>query len=119
MQENMSFKKYDKIVAADDIVLGELLRIHHRQEEINPELGLYASYLEVWSIDFGGHVYIPTDFIDEYDEAAGIIYLTETMQTVQQKTWDRAPSFIAGRKSQCQELPVPAGAKLYGEQYKL
>jgi hypothetical protein len=31
---------------------------------------------------------------------------------VQQETWDRAPSFIAGRKSQRQELPVPEGAKL-------
>ena len=112
MQDNMPFKKYDKVVTADDVPLGELMRIHHRQEDINPELKLYASYLEVWSINFGGHIYIPTDFIDEYDEAAGVVYLTETKNTVQQETWDRAPSFIAGRKSQRQELPVPEGANL-------
>ena len=112
MQENMSFKKYDKVVTTDNVTLGELLRIHHRQEEINPELGFYASYFEIWSIDFGGHIYIPTDFIEEYDEAAGIIYLTKTLHTVQRETWDRAPSFIAGRKSQRQELPVAEGARL-------
>lgn len=112
MQESLPYKKYDKVVTADDVSLGELVRIHHRQEDINPELRLYASYLEVWSIDFGGHVYIPTDFIGEYDEATNIIYLTETVHTVQQETWDRAPSFIVGRKSQRQELPVPEGATL-------
>ncbi len=112
MQEELPFKKYDKVVTADDVPLGELVRLHLRQEDINPELKLYASYLQVWSIDFGGHVYVPTDFIDEYDEAAGIVYLTETKRTVQQETWDRAPAFIAGRKSQRQELPVPEGARL-------
>lgn len=107
MQE-MNFKKYDKVVTADDIVLGELLRIHHREDEaeINPELRLYASYLEVWSIEFGGHSYIPTDFIDEYDAAARKIYLTETKSTVQEETWDRTPSFIAGHHSQREELPI-------------
>jgi hypothetical protein len=112
MQEELPFKKYDKVVTADDVPLGELIRIHHRQEDINPELQLYASYLEVWSIDFGGHIYIPTDFIDEYDEAVDILYLTETKRTVQRETWDRAPAFIAGRKSQRQELAGPEGARL-------
>ena len=108
MEESMSFKKYDKVVTDDEIVLGELLRIHHRQEgdEVNPELRLYPSYLEVWSIDFGGHSYIPTEYIDEFDEANRTIYLTETMNTVQQETWDRAPSFVAGRKSRREELPM-------------
>lgn len=106
MQENMQFKKYDKVVTADDVLLGELLRIHHRLEDVNPELRLYASYLEVWSIDLGGHSYIPTDYIDEYDAAARKIYITETMHTVQQETWDRAPSFVAGRHSRKEELPI-------------
>lgn len=106
MEENLQFNKYVKVITADEITLGELLRIHHRQEDVNPELRLYASYLEIWSIDFGGHVYVPTEYIDEYDAAANTIYLTETIHTVQQETWDRAPSFIAGRKSLRQELPV-------------
>lgn len=106
MEDKMQFKKYDKVVTADDVDLGELLRIHHREEDINPLLKLYASYLEIWSMEFGGHSYVPTDFIDEYDEASGIVYLAVTMDTVQQETWDRAPNFIAGRKSRREELPV-------------
>ena len=106
MEENMHFKKYDKVVTVDDLMLGDLLRIHHRQEGINPLLKLYASYMEIWSIEFGGHCYVPTDFIDEYDEANGIIYLTETLSTVQDETWDRTPNFVAGRKSRREELPI-------------
>ena len=102
----MQFKKYDQVITADDVSLGELLRIHHRQEEINPELRLYESYLEVWSVELGGHCYIPTEYIDAYDEATGKIYLTETLHKVQGETWDRAPSFVAGRKSRLEELPL-------------
>lgn len=106
MDETIQFKKYDKVVTADDVRLGELLRIHHRLEEINPDLRLYASYLEVWSIEFAGHFFIPTDYIDEYDAKTGTLHLTETMKEVQEETWDRTPSFIAGRHSRRQELPV-------------
>ena len=108
----MQFKKYDQVITEDDVLLGDLLRIHHRQEEANPGLRLYASYLEVWSIDLGGHCYIPTDFIDEYDEAAGKIYLSETLHKVQSETWDRAPGFIAGRNSRREELPIGAHRSL-------
>ncbi|WP_420644146.1 hypothetical protein [Candidatus Leptofilum sp.] len=102
----MQFKKYDKVVTADDVVLGDLLRIHHREEDVNPELRLYASYLEVWSVDLGGHIYIPSEYIEEYDAAARTIYIAETLSVVQQETWDRAPSFIAGRQSRKEELPI-------------
>ena len=114
MQENLQspYKKYDKVVTADEIVIGDLLRIHHRQEDINPELRLYASYLEVWSVELGVNTYIPTDFIDEYEPAAGTIHLSATMRTVQEETWDRAPAFIAGRKSHREELPAPADRSL-------
>lgn len=104
MNESINFKKYDRVVTADDITLGELLRIHHRKEGVNPLLKLYASYLEIWSIEFGGHIYVPTDFIDEYDEEAGIIYLMTTLHEVQEETWDRMPNFIAGKKSEREEL---------------
>lgn len=106
MEEIMQFKKYDKVVTADDVKLGELLRLHHRTEEINPELRLYASYLEVWSVAFATRFFIPTDYIDEYDAATGTVYLADTMQTVQEETWDRTPNFITGHRSQRQELPV-------------
>ncbi|MBK8901597.1 MAG: hypothetical protein IPM53_10475 [Anaerolineaceae bacterium] len=106
MQENSPFKKYDRVITADGVKLGELLRIHHRLDDVNPDLRLYASYLEVWSLDFAGHFYIPADYIDDYDADGGTIYLTDTMRTVQTETWDRTPSFIAGRKSQRQELPT-------------
>lgn len=106
MEEKVQFKKYDKVVTADDVTLGELLRLHHRQEDINPLLRLYASYLEVWSIELGGHTYIPTDFIDEYNASTGTVYLAVTLETVQQETWDRTPSFIAGHQSRREELPL-------------
>ena len=106
MDETMQFKKYDKVVTADDVKLGELLRIHHRTDEVNPELRLYASYLEVWSVAFAMRYFIPTDYIDEYDAATGTITLADTMRTVQEETWDRTPNFIAGHLSQRQELPV-------------
>jgi hypothetical protein len=112
MQENMQFIKYDKVITADDVLLGELLRIHHRQEDVNPELRLYASYLEVWSIELGGHTYVPTDYIDEYDPNAHKIFLTEKMNTVQSETWDRAPSFVAGRHSRKEELPIEGTASI-------
>lgn len=106
MEENMHFNKYDKVVTADDVHLGDVLRIHFRQEGINPELRLYASYLEVWSVEFATRYFVPTDYIDEYDAAARTIFLTDTMQTVQTETWDRTPSFIAGHQSRRQELPA-------------
>ena len=112
MQENMQFKKYDKVATVDEVVLGELRRIHHREEEVNPELRLYASYLEIWSTEFGGHTFIPTDFIDEYDAQTRTIYLTETLSTVQKESWDRTPSFIAGRKSRKEELPIEGTATI-------
>lgn len=104
--QDLQFHKYDKVVTADDVILGELLRIHHRQEDINPELRLYASYLEIWSVDLGGQSYIPTDYIDRYDQATRKVYITETLSTVQKETWDRTPSFIAGHRSRREELPI-------------
>ncbi len=105
MNETINFKKYDQVVTADDVLLGALLRIHHRQEEINPLLELYASYMEIWSIAYSSHFYVPTDFIDEYDEKADIVYLIATLDEVFEETWDRIPNFIAGRKSKREELP--------------
>ncbi|MCA9920354.1 MAG: hypothetical protein KC445_20500 [Anaerolineales bacterium] len=106
MQESMHFKKYDKVVTVDDIVLGEALRLHHRDEDVNPELRLYASYLEIWSTELGGQTFIPTDYIDEYDAQTRTIYLTEPLSYVQKESWDRTPSFIAGHKSRKEELPI-------------
>lgn len=107
MEDNLQFKKYDKVATVEDVRLGELLRIHHRLDDINPELRLYASYLEVWSVEFSTRYFIPTEYIDEYDAAVGTIFLTDTMRTVQEETWDRTPNFIAGRQSRRQELPTP------------
>ncbi len=104
--QDMQLKKYDKVVTANENVIGELLRIHHRQDGINPELRLYASYLEVWSVELGGHSYIPTDYIDEHDAAARKIYLSVPLETVQKETWDREPDFIASHLSRKEELPT-------------
>ncbi len=54
---------------ADDRDIGYAIRLHHRQDDVNPDLKLYASYLEIFSKLFGSATYIPTDFIRDYDPA--------------------------------------------------
>ena len=95
--------KYDRVITSDNVELGRALRIHHWPADTDPTLIQYASYLEVWSINLGGHVFIPTEFIDQVK--AGIVILAVPLATVQHETWDRMPNFIAGRISQREELP--------------
>lgn len=103
-------RKYDKVATADGIEIGDLLRLHHREEDVNPDLRLYATYLEVWSLSMSGHFYIPMEYVDEHTSQPGQIMLTVPLATVQNETWDRTPSFIAGRLSRREELPLPEKA---------
>lgn len=98
-------KKYDEVWTADKQNIGEALAWHERPaEEVNPEQKLYARYLEVWSILLGGHCYIPAEFVGDYQP--GRINLLVKLATIEDETWDRAPAFVAGRKSVRYELPV-------------
>jgi hypothetical protein len=80
MPEN-NIHKYDQVTTSDNVELGKALRIHHWPADADPALIQYPSYLEVWSINLGGHVFIPTEFIDQ--AKAGIVILAVPLATVQ------------------------------------
>lgn len=99
-------KRFAAVWTADGVCIGEAVRLHHRTHDVNPELKLYPSYLECRSIEMGGNVFAPTEFVDDFDPAAGKVTLSVTIRTVQRETWERAPDFIAHHMSQVEELPV-------------
>ncbi|MCL4265244.1 MAG: hypothetical protein KJ069_18655 [Anaerolineae bacterium] len=99
-------KRFAEVWTADDVQIGEAVRLHHRTHDVNPELKLYACYLECRSIEMGGSVYIPTDFVADYDPGVQKVTLSVSIRTVQRETWERAPTFIAHYTSRVEELPV-------------
>ncbi len=106
MLRQRGLKRFAGVWTADDVHIGGVIRLHHRTHDINPELKLYQTYLESKSIEMGGSVYIPTDFVADYDPATDRVTLSVDVRTVQQETWERAPDFIAHHISQVEELPV-------------
>ncbi|HRQ36407.1 MAG TPA: hypothetical protein PLD25_00645 [Chloroflexota bacterium] len=106
MLRQKGIKRFAEVWTADDVSIGEAIRLHHRTHNVNPDLKLYQTYLESKSIEMGGSVYIPTDFVADYDPAAGKVILAVNIKTVQRETWERAPDFIAHHTSQVEELPV-------------
>lgn len=104
MLKEKGAKKYAEVWTADDKQIGVAIRLHHRVHDINPALKLYATYLECMSVKMGGAVFIPTDFVADYDAATNKISLAVKMSTVQRETWDRTPDFIAHHTSHVEEL---------------
>lgn len=102
---SIDIKRGEEVWTSDGDRLGTVRRLHHRQEEINPELELYATYLHVVSFDLGDDFYVPTDYIDGRDKN-GRILLTESMQKIQDRTWTRLPDFVAQGKDKEEELPA-------------
>ena len=104
MLRDEGVRKYTEVVTSDDYSLGRALRIHLRQEEINPDLKLYAAYLQVSSRDLGTHFYVPTEFIDQYDSMAGRLLLSVPLSVVEEEQWNRNPTFVAGHIENIEEL---------------
>jgi hypothetical protein len=104
MLRDEKVKKYTNVVTSDDFLLGTALRILLRQDEINPDLKLYAAYLQVNSRDLGTHFYIPTEFIKEYDPAGGKLILSVPLEIVEDELFSREPTFIAGDFEKREEL---------------
>lgn len=102
--KRQGLKRFASVWTADDVQVGEAIRFHYRTHGVNPELKLYASYLETNSIKMGGPVFIPTLYIADYDPAADKVILAVSLSTVQKETWDRTPDFIAHRTSEIEEL---------------
>ena len=100
-------KKFDEVWTADEKKLGLAQKMFHRQNEVNPDLQLYATYLEVDNFEYGEGFYIPTDFITGRDPVTGHLLLTVTTNQVMNHTWFRMPDFVT-HKLYDQEL-LPAG----------
>ena len=107
---NLKFNKLEEVWTADNIRLGLAEKVYHREEGVNPDLELYASYLEIENFDLGSNFYVPVDFISDHDEEIRGIKLTVTFADVQKNTWSRMPHFIAHGDARVEELPQ-AGAK--------
>ncbi len=89
---------------ADEHNIGEAIRLHHRQEDVNPDLKFYGSYLELFSIELGGDAYIPTDFIRDYDPAENKLTLAVTLREINKEAWNQTPLFVAHDKATIEPL---------------
>ncbi|MEW5985555.1 MAG: hypothetical protein AB1791_02880, partial [Chloroflexota bacterium] len=85
----MEIHKLDEVWTADQKKLGVAHHLHHALGEVNPDLKLYASYLEVESFELGDDYFIPTDFIAGRDPAGGRVNLDATLKKVLEETWVR------------------------------
>ena len=106
MLRDKELKKGADVVTADGEFLGKALRLHHRPDEINPELKLYGSYLEAPNLVMGSHFFVPVDFIADYAPQDAQLTLTVPASAVMAETWDREPTFIAGHLDTAEELPL-------------
>jgi len=80
------------------------LHLHLRQDEVDADSKLYAAYLEVASLELGTRYYVPTDFIRDYDPEKDQVGLAVPFSSVQDESWNREPTFIAGHREETEEL---------------
>ncbi len=99
-------KRLEEVWTVDQKKLGLAQRLFHRQDEVNPDLQLFASYLEVENFEYGEGFYIPTDFISGQDPESGHLLLAVTRDQVMNRTWFRMPDFIAHNQYDQETLPV-------------
>lgn len=105
MLREKGLKKYAEVVTADGHPLGAAMRYYHRpQSEINPAERLYGTYLEVQSVELGGPVYVPTDFVAGYDPQANHLTLAADLKMVEDEVWNRMPDFVARGRGAIEEL---------------
>lgn len=108
MYENMH--KGDRVEMVDGRLLGTALSLHHRQDNINPELKLFATYLKVWSEEISDEFFIPTDFVQTIAPQEKLIILSVDFDTIKHNTWNRLPDFVA--RAQDVEVELPARTDL-------
>lgn len=103
LREN-GLRRGTPIYTSEGQYIGQALRIHHRVQDVDPELKLYASYLEISNLALGSSLYVPLVFVSTFDSAAPRVNLSVPLKTVEGETWDREPTFIAGRQSRVESL---------------
>lgn len=95
--------RFTAVYTADQQHLGEASRLHHRPaDQVNPDLKLYATYLEVFNLAFGNPLFIPTDYIGDY--ADGKLWLSVPLAVVEDETWDRTPDFVTAHTGETEAL---------------
>ena len=104
MLRDKELRRGTAVWTADSHDIGYAIRLHHRQNDINPDLKFYGSYLELFSILLGGATYIPTDYIRNYDPVDNKLLLSVTLKDIAKETWDRTPSFIAHHQATTEAL---------------
>lgn len=108
---DIEIRARDEIWTSDGYRLGVARDLHYRpEEEVNPEEQLYAAYLEIVNYELGDDFYVPTDFLAERDEENGRVLLDVKMKDVQQRTWSRAPEFVAQKLGRSVHLADLVGA---------
>jgi hypothetical protein len=103
MEHNI--KKLDEVWTVDEKKLGLAQKLFHRQDGVNPNLQLYASYLKVENFEYGESFYIPTDYISGRDPVSGHLRLSVTNDQVMNHTWFRMPDFVAHEQYDKELLP--------------
>lgn len=98
-------KHLDMVFTKNDEKLGKAIALFSRREddEVNPALKLYGTYLEIANEDLGDVFFVPTDFIAS--TAAGKVNLSIDMKTIQTETFTRKPQFVAWGHAVKQDLP--------------
>lgn len=95
--------RFTAVYTADQQHLGEASRLHHRPaDDVNPELKLYATYLEVINLAFGNPLFIPTDYISDY--ADDKLMLSVPLAVVEDETWERTPDFVTAHTGETEAL---------------
>ncbi len=104
MLRDKKLAKFSEVITADGEVIGNVINILLRQDEVNVELKNYAAYLYLTNLKMGTHFYIPTDFIQDFSPETKQISLSVPFSTVQDESWNREPSFVAGHQMAIEAL---------------
>jgi hypothetical protein len=101
----IEIKKSDEVWTTDGRRLGFAQQLFHRNDEVNPALKLYGTYLGVKDFDYGEYFYVPTDFIADRQAEVKRIDLTKKRDDAMQLTWFRMPNFVAEGNYRLEPLP--------------
>lgn len=104
----MILNKDDAVVTQDGVQLGVARVVYHRDPtEVNPDLLLYGSYLEVENLDYGDNYFVPMDFVAAHDAGTHRLTLAVKFKQVLDRTWTRQPDFVAHGRAVVEHLIAP------------
>lgn len=100
----------DMVKTSDGQTLGYVKALYRQPDPsmIDPQLKLFAEYLEVVNLDLADDFYIPKDYVAEKEQTHLILEMTH--EAVMNNTLSRAPQFIAHGQAESIALPQPGGS---------